>query len=207
MMTIISSMSAIETIHPVILPVSPADQQLRGRPKVAAMQRDARKALSLSARYSGYTLGVLEKDENGAPLPFNGIHWSLSHKSAFVAAVVSRKAVGIDIEHIKTISDGVQQRVADAAEYRLAPTGGLKLFFRFWTAKEAVLKAVGIGLAGLDGCRVHRVVDERHMVLSYEDGLWTVTHLWIGPDHLAAVTSDGVDIQWHVGPAATTKEC
>lgn len=191
-------MSAIETIHPVVIPVSPSDQQLKGRPKVAALRRDARKALSLSARHSGCTLGALEKDNNGAPLPSNGIYWSLSHKSAYVAAVVSRKAVGIDIEHVKQVSDGVRQRIADATEWGLAPEGGLKLFFRYWTAKEAVLKAVGLGLTGLDGCRVNQIADESHLVLSYENVLWTVTHHWIGQDHLVAVTSDGVDIQWHM---------
>lgn len=195
-------MSAIETIHPVVIPVSLSDQQLKGQPKVAALRRDARKALSLSTRHSGYILGALEKDDNGAPMPSNGIYWSLSHKSAYVAAVVSRKAVGIDIEHIKPVSDGVRQRIADATEWGLAPEGGLKLFFRYWTAKEAVLKAVGVGLTGLDDCRVNQIVDEGRLVLSYEKALWTVAHHWLGQDHLVAVTSDGVDIQWHmeIGP-------
>lgn len=189
-------MNTIETIHPVIMPVSLADQQLKGRDKVAALRRDARKALAICTQYSNCQLDHLDQDENGAPLPSNGIYWSLSHKEAYVAAVASRKPVGIDIEKIKSVTQGVEKRIATKAEWDLAPRD-LDLFFRYWTAKEAVLKAIGIGLTGLDDCHIRQIPDDRHLVLSYKDQNWTVSHHWVGQEHLAAVTSDGVDIQWH----------
>ncbi len=190
-------MQANRVIHPVVLAVPEADRQLVMRPKVAALSRNARKALSLSARYSGVSLQRLDKAENGAPLPSDGVYWSLSHKEIYVAAVTSHMPVGIDIEQIKPVSDGVVKRTADQAEWDLAPQMDLPLFFRYWTAKEAVLKAVGKGLAGLDKCRVHRIVDDLHLILTYEGTAWTVAHHWIGQDHLVAITSDDVAIEWH----------
>jgi len=191
-------MSSQATIHPVILKVPLPEQQLKGRDKVAALRRCARDALALSAQFHGVRLKRLDKAENGAPLPSEGVHWSLSHKSAFVAAVTSHRPVGIDIESIKPVSDGVKDRTADDQEWRLAPDKGLNHFFRFWTAKEAVLKAAGKGLTGLDHCRVVQIVDDLQLRLTYDGTIWTVTHHWIGQRHLVAVTSDQVDLAWHV---------
>lgn len=192
------SNQSLPTIHPVVWPVPLEEQQLKMRDKVASLRKQARVALARSARYSRVTLGPLEKAENGAPQPCDGNYWSLTHKDIYVAAVTSRSPVGIDIEQIKPVSDGVAKRLAGPAEWRLAPTRDLVLFFRYWTAKEAVLKAEGVGLAGLDRCCVETIVDDLHLRLSYEGRLWTVTHHWAAPDHLVTVTSDGVDIIWHV---------
>lgn len=194
------SIPAKTTIHPVIRPVPLEEQQLKGRDKVACLRAQARKALALSARYSQVTLGPLVKAKNGAPQPSNGIYWSLTHKNAYVAAVTSLAPVGIDIEEIAPVSEGVANRIAEPDEWDLAHCRDLILFFRYWTAKEAVLKAIGIGLAGLDRCRVETILDELHLRLSYEGRLWTVAHHWSVPDHLVTVTSDGVDIEWHVEP-------
>ncbi|MDA8139690.1 MAG: 4'-phosphopantetheinyl transferase superfamily protein [Desulfobacteraceae bacterium] len=191
-------MSLSQTIHPVIGPVPLAEQQLKMRAKVEALRRLARLALQRSAQFSGFQMGVLKQAENGAPLPSNGIHWSLSHKNIYVAAVASWTPVGIDIEQIAPYSEGVARRLAGPSEWALAPEPDIKLFYRYWTAKEAVLKAVGAGLAGLGRCRVEAIPDDFHLRLSFEGRPWTVTHHWIGSDHLVAVTSDAVAIEWHV---------
>lgn len=188
------------TLHPVILAVPPDEQQLKGRPKVQALRRAAREALALSAEHSDLTLGPLEKDENGAPLPSNGIYWSLTHKSAYVAAVCSPHPVGIDIERVRQVSQGLEDRIASPDEWGLAPTIDRLLFFRFWTAKEAVLKAVGKGLTGLSRCQVQDIVDDDHMVLIYGKQPWWVTHHLIGQEHLVTITSDRVNLVWHEYP-------
>jgi len=90
-------------LHPVILSVSADDQRLIRRAKVEALRRRARQAAALSARYGGYILSELEKDEAGVPLPSNGFYWSLSHKERLVAAVVSPRPVGIDLERLTSV--------------------------------------------------------------------------------------------------------
>ena len=184
-------------LHPVILAVPESDLGLKGREKVAALGRLARQALAHSARFGGVRLGPLEKDEHGAPLPSNGMHWSLTHKACYVAAVTAPHPVGIDIEKIRPVRAGMHQRLAGDAEWALAPEITPVLFFRYWTAKEAVLKAVGKGLTGLSRCRVEAVADADHLVLSYEDSLWTVVHFWGTNEHIVTVTADRAAIQWH----------
>ena len=191
-------MSNIAKIHPVIVQVPEAEQKLIGRDKVKSLSRYARKALTRSARYSGYTLGPLEKDDRGAPLPSNGIHWSLTHKVRYVAAVTAPHRVGIDIERIKPCSQRLHERIADPAEWSLAPEVTQPLFFRYWTAKEAVLKAVSRGLAGLTRCRIHKIVDDNHLELTYDGEVWTVIQQWIEDDHIVAVTSCNDEVEWHL---------
>jgi 4'-phosphopantetheinyl transferase len=184
-------------LHPVILAVPGSDLGLKGREKVAALGQHARQALAHSARFGGVRLGPLEKDDHGAPLPSNGIHWSLTHKERYVAAVTAPRPVGIDIEKIRPVRAGMYQRLAGDAEWALAPEITPVLFFRYWTAKEAVLKAVGKGLAGLSRCRVEAIADPDHLVLSYEDSQWTVAHFWGTKEHIVTVTADRAAIQWH----------
>ncbi len=191
------SPNAIVTIHPVIMVVPEPERQLRGREKVAVLRRCARDALALSARYSALQLGPLEKDAHGAPLPSNGIHWSLTHKEDYVAAVTSSHPIGIDIEKIKPVNSALHQRIACEQEWALAPAVTLALFFRYWTAKEAVLKAVGKGFAGLSNCRIRAIADDSHLIVTYADSKWTVVQDWGTKDHIVAIAANHVEIEWH----------
>jgi 4'-phosphopantetheinyl transferase len=184
-------------IHPVIMAVPQPDLELKGREKVAALRRCARKALAHSARCSSVSLGPLKKDDHGAPLPFNGVHWSLTHKESFVAAVTAPHPIGIDIEKVRPFNAALHQRLAGDGEWALAPEVTQTLFFRYWTAKEAVLKAVGKGLVGLSDCRIIAIMDDRHLIVTFQDSKWTVAQYWGTKDHIVAVTADHVEIKWH----------
>ena len=186
------------TIHPVIMAVPEDERSLKGREKVTVLRRVAREALHQSARYSGVTLGPLEKAENGAPLPSNGIHWSLTHKELDVAAVTAPHPIGIDIEKDRPVSEGLYNRLADSDEWALAPEVTQSLFYRYWTAKEAVLKAVGKGLTGLTHCGIVEILDDDRLELRYEQSIWRVTQLRTVENHLVAVTTDDVNIEWHI---------
>ena len=188
----------VTTLHPVIVPVSGRDRALRGREKVARLSQLARSALRRSCRISGLRLDCLPKDEDGVPLPVAGVYWSLSHKSEVVGGVAAPAPVGFDLETLRPINAGLMDRVADANEWRLVDgERSEKNFFRFWTAKEAVLKAEGKGFAGLPRCRIVRVVDAVRMVLAFDARRWPVDHFWFD-DHVAAITSHRFTVDWRV---------
>jgi 4'-phosphopantetheinyl transferase len=186
------------TIHPVVLAVPEPECSLKGREKVAVLRRIAREALYQSARFSRVTLGPLEKADNGAPLPSNGMHWSLTHKAQYVAAVTAPHPIGIDIEKDRPVTEGLYRRLADPREWALAAETDQSLFFRYWTAKEAVLKAVGKGLTGLTYCRIIEILDGTRLELQYAQSVWRVTQVRIAQDHIVAVTTNDVDIEWHL---------
>lgn len=132
----------------------------------AARQRHARDREALVATYALHRLLLsmvldcapgdvgIHRDGKGCPrLPGDAWHTSLSHASGHAAFAVSRQGpVGIDLESIERVPDvaSIEERVVhrdDAA--RLA---GLQAHARgralldLWVAKEALLKAAGIGL-------------------------------------------------------------
>jgi 4'-phosphopantetheinyl transferase len=85
--------------------------------------------------------------------------------------------------------------VANEEEWKLVGGNRQNNFFRFWTAKEAVLKAVGKGMVGLSHCRVMAVVDDTRMMLTYDGTRWPVSHYWFD-DHVAALTARHFSVSW-----------
>jgi 4'-phosphopantetheinyl transferase len=138
----------------------------------------------------------LLKSPEGAPLPAGGYFWSLAHKSERVAGVVADFPIGLDIEKIRPCAPGLYRMAADAAEWSLGVSADDLLFFRFWTAKEAVLKSLGIGLSGLSKCRVIRIVDDHHLMLTYKHQEFLVAHFYFN-GHIAAILAHPV-IRWVV---------
>ena len=186
-----------DIIYPVILPVPEIDRQFKGREKVKSLSRYARLALEQSCAKSGFRLEDLPKDDQGVPLPVDGVYWSLSHKSAIVGGVAAALPVGLDLETVRPVNRALLARVADDAEWRLIDNRDAAAFFCFWTAKEAVLKAVGKGMAGLSRCRIVEIETPTRMILTYDNHPWPVEHRWFG-DHVAAMTAQQGTVVWSV---------
>lgn len=151
---------------------------------------------------------------HAASLDFN---WSHSGEYALIA--IGREFTpGIDIEQQRD-----RTRALDIAEHyfckdELAALNAVPVdtrssaFLELWTAKEAVLKALGRGLAfGLD--RLHIVIDHGQPRLQWLDGddalAWQVHRFDVGEGYLAAVAWRGRKRQicsWAVEkPASTTR--
>ncbi|MEA1900284.1 MAG: 4'-phosphopantetheinyl transferase superfamily protein [Thermodesulfobacteriota bacterium] len=185
----------METIYPVILAVPEKSRQLAGKDKVLSLSKHARQALAISAGKSCVHLSNLLKDKNGAPLPFNGNYWSLTHKPDYAGGVVAPTRIGIDIEKIRQCSEALFSKTAGEKEWSLVNTDPIKLFFRYWTSKESVLKAVGAGLKDLSKCIITKVVDEDNLFIAYKEKEWLVEHFYFD-GHIASVTKNSFNIKW-----------
>ena len=82
------------------------------------------------------------------------VHFSLSHSSPRLLLAFDRThPVGVDLERIKPLADldalaRCHFHPAELAKLEdAAPAKRVGLFYRFWTCKEAVLKAAGTGLS------------------------------------------------------------
>lgn len=78
--------------------------------------------------------------------------FNLSHSGNLAAAATTQgMPVGIDIERIRPVADGLAARFFAAAEStaldHIAPAARPAAFHACWTRKEAYIKATGIGLA------------------------------------------------------------
>ncbi len=103
-----------------------------------------------------------------------------------MAGVVADFPIGVDIEKIRPCAPGLYRMAADETEWKLGEKADDLLFFRYWTAKEAVLKSVGIGLQGLSRCRIIEIVDDHHLTLSYKHQDFNVEQFYFN-GHIAAI--------------------
>lgn len=184
-------------LYPVILAVPDKEQKLTGREKVANLSNHARRALEISAQKSCIELGDLTKNENGAPLPFGGNYWSLTHKPRYVGGVIAPTQIGIDIEKIRPCSEALFRKTANESEWGLSDADSFKLFFRYWTSKESVLKASGTGIRDLSKCRIVQIIDHNHLVINYEDRKWLIEHFYFD-GHIASVVKNDFDVEWTI---------
>jgi 4'-phosphopantetheinyl transferase len=186
------------TLYPVILSV-PADARgLRPRDLVIYLSRHARTALKLSAEKSHLEMSEPLKDKGGRPMSTNGVYWSLTHKPDYVAAVVARQPIGIDVEKIAGRKTKVIfNKVADPDEWALVGGRSWEGFHRYWTAKEAVLKAEGTGLKALSHCRVIAVLDGFNLLVQVGDRKMTVEHHYFD-NHIASVAKIDENVCWAV---------
>jgi 4'-phosphopantetheinyl transferase len=113
------------------------------------------------------------------------LSFSLSHSGSFVLVAVSEDAcVGVDCEQVRERIhlDRLAARVLDADSYntwsRVDHEQQLHSFLRAWTAKEAYLKAIGLGIATSLGS------------VSEQPEGWTMHALDQLPDYVACLAID-----------------
>ncbi len=151
----------------------------------------------MSADRSGVVLGELQKDADDIPLPFGDWHWSVSHKPKYVAAVIGPGRIGIDVEEIEPRKENIFGYVAGDEEWALFGGKSWDSLYRCWTAKEAVVKSTGTGLAGLKSCRVPDVRDGASVTLCFEKRRYDIAQLQ-HDGHVVAVLQDGHRLEWVV---------
>ncbi len=101
--------------------------------------------------------GLAERDakyafgEHGKPM-IGGFYFNLSHSGTVAVLATADGEVGVDIEKVVPVGDGLVARVCTKRERALfagIPDGEFpREFFRLWTAKESVGKFLGTGLGG-----------------------------------------------------------
>ena len=120
------------------------------------------------SRYLGITPDVVELRRNEAGKPFvtrklrgQSVTFNMSHAHGRALIAVSMgQEVGVDLERIR-----LEVEVEKLSERYFAPSEHASImqlteeqratrFFRYWVAKEAVLKAQGIGLQALSQCEI-----------------------------------------------------
>lgn len=117
----------------------------------------------LLGRYLDIPSGAVElvPEPDGKPVvPRSSIHFNVTHSGKWGLIVVVGRRVGVDLEQLRDMPNaaGLVERFfgPEEREQFVALPDELKLtgFFRGWTCKEALLKAVGTGIQNVDKCVV-----------------------------------------------------
>jgi 4'-phosphopantetheinyl transferase len=148
--------------------------------------------------------GPQGKPALGAPWSNSGIDFNVSNSHDMaLCAVAWHCELGVDIEHLREGRDheGLAARFFAPQEVAtlnaLAADRRTEAFLRCWTRKEAVLKAVGIGLSfPLDRLVVTLAPNVPARMLAF-DGTpaaaanWWLEHLEPAPDYVGALAAPG----------------
>lgn len=82
----------------------------------------------------------------GKPYLPEGPHFNLSHSGNKVVLLVSEQEAGVDIEQIAPWCEAVARRVFSVREQDWLRTQETDAgFYRLWTGKESIMKALGLG--------------------------------------------------------------
>lgn len=184
------------TLRPVIVEVT-GGAAARTAAQVAAQRAAARAALIESAALSLAPRHGWMQDDAGVPLVNSGWHWSVAHTRRYAVGVVSRRPVGVDIEALMPRREALWDAMADASEWTLLGGRSWPAFFRLWTAKEAAVKSVGLGLGVFGECRLARCMEPDRLTVCFRGETRTVEHLNFD-GHLAAVTANSQLVAWRV---------
>ena len=173
--------------------VEPLGELLRGFPdemieKARRYRQEAdayrfvlgRRLLQKGAREIGYSENVLEQitySDLGKPL-LNDVWFSISHSGDWVLCVISTEGpIGIDVETVRPIDQPSHLRSwftdEEWAQIQQA-SDPLRELYHWWTKKEALLKAVGCGLSGLESIQF---IGEEQVRMKGEEKIWTVKDL------------------------------
>ena len=128
--------------------------------------------------------------------------FNTSHSGKFIIYAITRKAcIGIDIEQLKSDLDflSLAKTIFSEEEYikfvMIPPHDKPLAFYRYWTRKEAYLKAIGIGLHyPLNQVQVSFLSTEKPKLLSAqlhhsEPHLWQLEEILLDQNCVAAIAT------------------
>jgi 4'-phosphopantetheinyl transferase len=131
-----------------------------------------------------------------------GLLFNLSHSQDLALLGVSyQHQIGVDLEYIRTMSDleGLAKRFFSSREYEylrlFSPQEQQQIFFRYWTCKEAYLKATGDGLVQLEEIEISLTPNQPSQLLVSGD--WNLRELTPAENFAAAVVVAGSNINLH----------
>ena len=114
-----------------------------------------------------------------------------------MGGVVATNPIGIDIEQIRQVTPGLFKKVANDNEWCLGnKIGKEEQFFRYWTSKEAVIKAQGTGIKDMLKCQVVEILDRHTLILDFRGKKWTIEHKYFD-GHLASIVRNNFKIYWN----------
>ena len=137
-----------------------------------------------------------------APAGQAPIYFNVSHAGDLAVLAFRRRGeVGVDVERLRTVheAESIARRYftdrESATLQELSADQRMEAFFRAWTRKEALLKAIGVGLSfSLNEVEVTLRPDEPAALLHLpptgaDPGPWGIVHLSPAPGFIGALAA------------------
>ncbi len=168
----------------------------------AALREILAMLLAADAAAITFDYGLRGKPSLASQWQDSGLEFNLTNSGELALIAVTRsRAVGVDVECLRRPRDftGLAQRFFAAAEHeallQMSDAEQVAGFFRLWTRKEALLKAVGTGLATpLNQVVVNAEANSPPQLIAYNGpgtNDWSLGHLEPAAGYLGALATAG----------------
>lgn len=113
--------------------------------------------LDVTKQYQSIGLGyLLKKYTPNAEIKYNsnnkpykeGVYFNGAHSNDYIVLAINDTEIGIDIEQVKPVKDNLIKRVFSQSDQ--SKIKDYDSFFKYWTIKEAIVKADGTGFTTVD---------------------------------------------------------
>lgn len=143
-------------LHAVLVPLSTRLARSQRHPAARAALAEALRASSeLAGAPRSLACEAWPRSASGAPLPVAGWHASFADTTGLAVALVAPVPVGLDAEWLhRPRWQAARERFHESGELALLGADDAPSVLALWTAKEALLKLAGVGLADLGRCRL-----------------------------------------------------
>ena len=144
----------------------------------------------------------VQLDKFKRPYLSNNIDFNISHSGSFVVCCLTisdtNNKVGIDIEKKREINYEEFERVFTELEIKIIKSSPnpIDTFFKFWTMKEAVMKADGRGFHLSP--KTFTVINN---IAEVENKKWFLTNILIAPDYDCHLATEISEIKMNVTEA------
>lgn len=102
-----------------------------------------KKEKMVSAILKNKYIGEYHLNEFGKPVS-DKVFFNISHSHGYIALVIDRVPVGIDIERIRPVEEDLRNYISNEEEKKYIHDD--ESFFEIWTNKESLVKANGNGI-------------------------------------------------------------
>jgi 4'-phosphopantetheinyl transferase len=147
--------------------------------------------------YAPDCLKYIKYTEYSRPYIDDKIDFNISHSGEIViCGISSAQKIGVDIEKIRDIDFSNFANVLNSSQWRKVYISAdpIRTFFYYWTQKESVTKAIGMGLS----IPLEDIVIENNKAQLYQESYY-IKELKVRPNYVAQLASNkAIDqVQYH----------
>lgn len=178
-----------------------SDRKAKVDKVASASSKNVSTSAGLLLKYALAKEGITEykvlTNSNGKPYIENIVHFSISHSDNMCIVGISNEQIGVDIEKSESANVAIARRFFTENEAVCVEESddAKKLFYKFWTLKEAAIKNQGLNIGYLDKFDFSKYKDEEEFSMTVDNIEYFYKHFIEGSFHISISSLDRIKLE------------